>query len=365
MQLGAKSMKSLHFGRYPLSSLAVAASLAGCAGSQPPISAASAAALPQVVLQFSQYVKGGGSWAMYTDTGYLQGIVRLQQDYWVANGYMSNALSRFTPKGKLTTFEIGYSPLEMVSDGRGNLWFDVATSLQTIVRFNMQSSKLAAFTLTDDTAGGIMLGKDGNIWFVEVQHVGKLTPAGKLTEYPTPQTEGGSGIAWGEDGLVWFVTYSATDRAYVLTSLNPKTAEVSASNAVATSSGLAIVAAPDGSIWHGITGSPMYLARFDPKTKTTRMYRGPVNFSFSPCPGAMTLAADGSIWYASQRLSGTRFDKRVVGGGFVRFDMNAKQFTTYASPKGYGWNCELVTGSNGTVWGTSGGAVTVLRATRE
>jgi streptogramin lyase len=358
-------MKILNLDRYALRSFAVAALLAGCAGSQPPISTPmSAAVSPQAVLNLPQYVKGGAWWAMYADTGYLQGIVRVQQDYWVANGYMSNALSRFTSKGKPTTFEIGYSPLEMVSDGRGNLWFNIAISLQTIVRFNMQSSKLTTFALTDDTAGGIMLGKDGDIWFVEVQHVGKLTPAGKLTEYPTPQTEGGSGIAWGEDGLVWFVTYSATDRGYVLTSLNPKTGEVSASNAIATSSGLAIVAAADGSIWHGITGSPMYLARFDPKTQTTKMYKGPVNFSFSPCPGSMTLASDGSIWYASQRLSGPRYDKRVVGGGFVHFDMNAKKFTTYASPKGYNWNCELVTASNGTVWGTSSNAVTVLRGPR-
>ena len=355
----------MDFGRYPLGSVVAAALLAGCAGSQPQIDARmGAVASPRDVSHFPQRVDGRGSWTMYTDTGYPQGIVRLQQDYWVANGYMSGSLSRITPKGKLTTFEVGYSPLEMVSDGRGNLWFNVAISLQTIVRFNVRSSKVAAFALTDATAGGIMLGKDGNIWFVEVQHVGKLTPAGKLTEYPTPQTEGGSGIAWGEDGLVWFVTYSATDRAYVLTSLNPKNGAVSASNAVATSDGLAIVATADGSIWHGITGSPLYLARFDPKTKTTTMYKGPLNFSFSPCPGGMTLAPDGSIWYASQRLRGTGFDKLVVGGGFVRFDVNAKQFTAYASPKGYAWNCELVSGSNGTVWGTAGGDVTVLQGLR-
>jgi streptogramin lyase len=348
--------------RYAFSISVAAALLAGCGGSQPPTGAPMRAiASRQDAPYISQYVKGRGSWVMYAVTGYPQGIVRLQRDYWVADGYMTSTLSRFTPKGKMTTFEVGYAPLEMVSDGRGSLWFTSA-ALQTIVRFTVRSLKVAAFSLMDETAGGIMLGKDGNIWFVEVQHVGKLTPAGKLTEYPTPQTEGGSGIAWGRDGLVWFVAYSATDRAYVLTSLNPNTGAVKLTDAVATSNGLAIVAAADGSIWHGITGSPLYLAQFDPKTKTTKMYKGPANFTFSPCPGAMRLASDGSIWYASQRLRGTRFDKRVVGGGFVRFDVNAKQFTAYASPKGYTWNCDLVTGSNGMVWGTSGGAVTVLRA---
>src|SRR5580692_2831590 len=100
MRPGARPMK-IDFGRHPLGSVLAAAVLAGCAGSQPSVEAPmGAVASPQGVSQFPQGVDDRGSWTMYTDSGYPQAIVRLQEDYWVANGYMSGSLSRITPKGK-------------------------------------------------------------------------------------------------------------------------------------------------------------------------------------------------------------------------------------------------------------------------
>jgi virginiamycin B lyase len=33
---------------------------------------------------------------------------------------------------------------------------------------------------------GLALGPDGNVWFAEFDHIGKITPAGKITEYAYP-----------------------------------------------------------------------------------------------------------------------------------------------------------------------------------
>jgi streptogramin lyase len=106
-------------------------------------------------------------------------------DYWVANGNNSTSLSRFTPKGKMTVFQIGYIPLEITVDQNGNFWLTNQEYENQIIRVT-PTLKVTSFSLTDDAYGGITLGGDGNIWFVETDYIGELTPGGKLTEYPTP-----------------------------------------------------------------------------------------------------------------------------------------------------------------------------------
>jgi len=304
--------------------------------------------------------QGNGTWQMFADESFPQGIVRAQNgDYWVANGNNSTSLSRFTPKGKMTVFQIGYIPLEITVDQNGNFWLTNQEYENQIIRVT-PTLKVTSFSLTDDAYGGITLGGDGNIWFVETDYIGELTPGGKLTEYPTPETTlGGSGLAWSPDGLVWFSDYSSPDRSYVLASLDPKTGVVKSYHASTTSSAVTIVAA-HGSLWYLLTGNTVTLVRFDPKTEKAKTYTAPGRLTPSGCPSAMTLSPDGSLWYASQRLAGRGYTKHVVGGGFVRFDIRTQSFTAYASPKGYQWKCDLVVGTRNKVWGTTSGAVTVL-----
>src|SRR5260370_39590475 len=57
---------------------------------------------------------------------------------------------------------------------------------------------------------GIAAGSDGNLWFTEqtYNNIGRITPAGTLTEFAVPLTNftGGSfeSIAAGPDGNLWF-----------------------------------------------------------------------------------------------------------------------------------------------------------------
>jgi streptogramin lyase len=297
-------------------------------------------------------------WRMLGAIGALQGIVRAPSgDYWAAGGDVA-ALSRFTPGGKLTTYQLAYVPSEIAADRSGNLWFTNARFPETILRFDPATLALAAFSLTDEAYGGITLGYDGNIWFVEQTHIGKLTPGGALTEYPTPLIQGASGLSWSAGGRVWFG--ASGPLGYQLASLNALSGSVKLYNTRVTSSAGAIVAGPNGTVWYVITGRPDQLVRFDPRNKSIATYRAPRNFTASPCSGAMASSPDGSIWYATQRLRGQRFGKHVVGGGYIRFDIKSKRFTAYPSPKGYDWNCDLVVGSRGAVWSTAGPGVSVL-----
>jgi streptogramin lyase len=307
------------------------------------------------------YAKEHGTWQSIADDGALQAIVRLKNgDFWIT-GEDVETLSRVTPKGHVTTYPIGYYAVEMTADRNGDLWFTNARSLQVIVRATLGATlHLTPFSLSDEAYGGIILGGDGNIWFTEGSHVGRLTPAGALKEYPTPQTMGASGLAWAPSGLVWFSTYNASYHSYVLTSLDPATASVEQYDVPTTSSAVAMLATSDGALWFELTGQRDTLVRYDPATQQEAKFMAPRDFGGSPCPGSIAVAPDGSIWFATQRLRGIRFDKRVVGGGFVRFDVKAHRFTAYASPHGYHWNCDLIVAPNGKVWGTSDEAVTTL-----
>ncbi|HEY6327568.1 MAG TPA: hypothetical protein VIW73_13770 [Candidatus Cybelea sp.] len=303
-------------------------------------------------------VRQASMWRMFGAIGVLEGMVRAPSgDYWAAGGDVAT-LSRFTPSGKLTTYQLAYVPSEITADRSGNLWFTNARFPKAILRFDPATLTLEAFGLTDEAYGGITLGYDGNIWFVEQTHIGKLTAEGALTEYPTPVIQGASGLSWSANGLIWFG--ASGPLGYQLASLNALSGSVKLYNAKVTSSAGSVRAGPNGTVWYVITGRPDQLVRFDSINKRLTVYRAPRNFTASPCSGAISISPSGSIWYATQRLRGQGFGKHVVGGGYIRFDIKSKRFTAYASPKGYDWNCDLVVGSRGEVWSTAGPGVSVL-----
>lgn len=57
-----------------------------------------------------------------------------------------------------------------------------------------------------DLTYGVTPGPDGNVWFVETQHVGRITPNGAIAEFllPPGQAVNGGSIVAGSDGNLWF-----------------------------------------------------------------------------------------------------------------------------------------------------------------
>jgi len=49
-------------------------------------------------------------------------------------------------------------------------------------------------------------GPDGNLWFTEYasDQIGRMTPAGVVTEFPLPAGSAPYGIVVGPDGNLWF-----------------------------------------------------------------------------------------------------------------------------------------------------------------
>lgn len=326
--------------------------VAGCGSpASPPVTSPipfsrSAVALP----------RGTGSWKMVGIPGYPRGIVRDKHgDFWVASGDQFQTLTRITPQGKVTTYSIGYTPYEITLDSSGNFWLTVAGNEKQVIRITPRL-QITSYAVTDDTAGGITFGGDGNVWVAENTHVGRVTPAGKVTEFPMPQgviVVGQTGVTWAPDGLVWLLTSSG------LTSLAPKNGRVQFYGAPRSLSGGAIVPTSDHTLWYTMEAATVTLVGYNLKTQQVSTYAVPSRFGTHSAPAGMVLAPDGGLWLASDCIR----DHTVVGA-LVRFDLKSKRFTTYEAPKGYDWEWDVTAGRIGTLWATGGAAAQILHVAR-
>jgi hypothetical protein len=91
------------------------------------------------------------------------------------------------------------------------------------------------------------VGPDGNLWFTEAQatRIGRMSPAGALTEVPLPAGNGTYGIAAGVDGNVWF-TESTANRIGKIT---PSGAVTELDVPTPSAGPTEIVSGPDGNLW--------------------------------------------------------------------------------------------------------------------
>jgi streptogramin lyase len=132
----------------------------------------------------------------------------------------ANQIGRITTAGVITEFPIptsGSGPFGITAGPDGNLWFttfvnnvDRITTAGVITEFPIPTTGSTLCTSgfpLGTCPEGITAGPDGNLWFVEAggNNVGRITPAGVITEFPIP-TVGSSpgGITAGPDGSLWF-----------------------------------------------------------------------------------------------------------------------------------------------------------------
>ncbi|MBV8197194.1 MAG: hypothetical protein JO263_03595 [Candidatus Eremiobacteraeota bacterium] len=332
--------------RQTVLAIGCSAFLAGCGNvTQPPV-----ATMAHEASDIHAAARGRGTWKLVTLPGYPHGIVRAKNgDYWVADGDQTDTLSRVTPGGKVTTYSIGYTPYEIAIDGGGNFWLTNATFTSKLIKVTPKLN-VTAYQLGDATCGGVILGGDGNVWFAENTHIGKMTPGGKLTEYPVQGANvyAGTGLAWSR-GLLWFQSETA------LASLDPVSGDVKFYNYRAFNTG-PIAAARDGTLWFTtFPGSAPVLVGFNPKKSAFATYTAPASYGPGDGPAGMILSNDGrALWYSARHVV-----KQNVYGGAVRFDFASKRFTAYAAPAGYDWDWDIIETPRGNIW-TTGGGVQIL-----
>lgn len=122
----------------------------------------------------------------------------------------NNALTVYGMGGPVTSYMLGaLPPGEIVRGADNKLYVGQLQGNPPPGNVAVISGRNVSYYPTpsgDFPSMGFVLGPDGNVWFVESAHVGKITTAGTITEYPYP---GGrvfnmnSEIAVGPDGNLW------------------------------------------------------------------------------------------------------------------------------------------------------------------
>lgn len=170
----------------------------------------------------------------------------------------------------LVEFVTSGGPRDIVAGPDGNLWFTKSTA-NAIGRITPAGDPLPDFSA--GISGGanpnsIALGPDGNIWFTESAGIGRITPAGTVTEFSlVPNDDPSSKIAAGPDGNLWFTQFN-DDRVGRITPGGTITLYTQGITANGSPSGIAT--GPDGRIWFAqFNGDRLGIVTLEPPTAVT------------------------------------------------------------------------------------------------
>jgi virginiamycin B lyase len=228
--------------------------------------------------------------------------------WWSDCTYATANVGKMTTAGVATRYPItpATSPNVQIATGSdGALWFGQYCDPPGIGRIT--TSGALTYHNTNLTAGagiaGVALGPDGNIWFAEHGRpaVGKITPAGVITEFTTPNASSYPfGITAGPDGAMWFaecgngVGTSAIGRIPVDATSGTQITEYKTGM-----TGIApvdITTGPDGALWYTYFNSKL-IGRITTAGVITEY---PVaTTSSSPLLWGMTAGPDGALWFTA------------------------------------------------------------------
>jgi virginiamycin B lyase len=267
-----------------------------------------------------------------------------------------------TPAGVATIFHAGpggLGPYQITSDSAGDIWmnFDVHMVMVTSTTSGQTKGYLVPNLVSGGgrQVGGITEGPDGNVWFTvngaATPMVGKITPAGKITEYPTGFANAPSdAITTGPDGNLWYLASSGDGIVKVTTAGVMTEYPFSSSAAAVDRHTGGIAAGPDGNVWFLETvlsggSGELEVGKVTPAGQITEY---PLRKSADPLPsgGGITTGGDGNLYIRENNQVGVVTPSSSGAPTFNQFqnpDTNA--FDTI--------NAEDITrGPDGNIWYT-------------
>ncbi len=265
------------------------------------------------------------------------------------------AIGRMTLDGQFTSFTVStdsnpdiFSSLEAITGGPdGNVWFtrstsDYAGSINKITPTGQITEYSLDHPIDDGSLSGITAGPDGSVWFTfttvlgdpydypqqQIGKIGRITPHGRMTEFPLhlvpptsqkppgeydsphPQTFEAVDITTGPDGNLWFTeTATYSNRIGRIT----PGGDITDFLAPSIDRPQYITAGADGNLWFSFRTESAGLEPAPPDNLLGRITTSGIVTVFPPAsttdPGLATgtpglaTGADGNLWFPAGRYS--------------------------------------------------------------
>ena len=181
-----------------------------------------------------------------------------------------DTIGRLRPSdGNFQQFATTGQPLDIVAGPDGVLWFTKGSG--AIGRITPAGTLLPDFTAgiaPGAAPNSIALGPDGNIWFTERLGIGRITPAGTVTEFSlAPNDDPSAKLAAGPDGNVWFTQFN-DDRVGRI--IPDGTITLFTQGITGGGSPSGIVTGPDGRLWFAeFNGHRLGMVTLEPPSAVT------------------------------------------------------------------------------------------------
>jgi virginiamycin B lyase len=324
--------------------LATAILLAGCSARQAMPSTAAAPAHSVISPQVIQTDKQPIHWEQFAwgDPSLVPPTVDIitgpDKNMWYTD-YFDSTLIKMTMAGQTTAFPLSYnggtqfmpSQIAVGADGKFYMTdyntpvFGVATTSGVLTTFPIPSGDTARYN-------GVTLGPDGNVWFLELGHVAKITTAGVITEYAYPSNDTTNfygGIVTGPDGNLW-----ATEAGdSLLDKIVPSTGAITTYSLGCSGFGI-VLGKSDNDLWVNCGNQ---LARVTTAPVITHF---PTGYQVFQAAGAITVGPDGNPWFVA------------FGNGNVIGEIsgNNELETVYFPPGGFSTDQAITLGPDGNLW---------------
>ncbi|HEV2032957.1 MAG TPA: hypothetical protein VGU71_01965 [Candidatus Dormibacteraeota bacterium] len=277
---------------------------------------------------------------------------------WFTNGGQYK-VGRMTPSGALTQFDLPAivgGPSRITTGPDGKIWITTNALGQGKQDWIVRLGRDGAVTQFQAGTGsgnsgtspsGIASGPDGNLWFTEASanRVGRMTPAGVLTEFPIPTFDSSpSAIVAGPDGNLWFVESHFRNTAVARITTAGVVTEYPLGGSVDDQlQPREIVAGQDGNLWLSQTHptAPQgEIVRVTP-SGSLKAFTMPKGIR----PSGIARGPDGNIWFTD--WSGNTIGRLSPTGALRQFALPRRN----SQPDG------ITAGPDGRMWFTAGSRV--------